>query len=198
MSQHWWSSLPSLQPNSGGVPQWGTGAPVAPAPMNAGWGMPTQATNWNIPYGPQPAPAPSMAPVASAAPGNPAMAAPGAAGGLAANLTAGKDFKYNQTQAANAPNAAWSNANTVINGIGTAANLGLGIYGMIQADRAFDFQKNMSDQNLAASIASYNSNLQTQLENRHSGLSAAERDAKVQAEMAKRQISDTRPTKPKK
>lgn len=154
--------------------------------------------NYSTPAGPV---APVGNPVAAPAPaiGNPAMANPGNVSSVLTGAGIGGDkFKLDQANAANAPNAAWSNANTVINGVGMAGNLVLAGYGMHKANEAFDFQKGMAEQNLAASIASYNTNLKDKLTKRYSNQDPTVAQAKITEELEKGQLKDTRSTKPKK
>lgn len=73
--------------------------------------------------------------------------------------------------AAKAPDAGkWGleDWNTLIKGVGTLGNLGLGIYSAINAGQMFDFQKNLANTNLQNQATAYNTALEDKMRGRYS------------------------------
>lgn len=58
--------------------------------------------------------------------------------------------------------------NTLIKGVGTLGNLGLGIYSAINAGQMFDFQKNLANANLQNQATAYNTALEDKMRGRYS------------------------------
>jgi len=56
----------------------------------------------------------------------------------------------------NRPSSVLPTINTAIKGLGTLAGLGMGLYSLNQARKAFDFEKRMAEKNLNNAIDSYN------------------------------------------
>lgn len=96
---------------------------------------------------------------------------------------------YADYQKANQPNQGPGIANTVIQGIGTAANLGMGIYSLAKADEAFQWQKGMANDNYWNSVKSYNTAVSDRIKSRYTDEQYAANKDSIDAEIKKREMN---------
>lgn len=78
--------------------------------------------------------------------------------------------------------------NTGVQAANTLANIGMGIYSMWNANREFDFQKGMAEQNLANSIKNYNTNMEDKIRARYNPLLAAAHKDEIDQQVNKAKI----------
>jgi hypothetical protein len=86
------------------------------------------------------------------------------------------------------PNQTLGNINMGIQGAKGLLDLGMGIYGMYQAGQQFDFQKSVTEENLAAQRHQYNSSREDRIRGGYSKAYTAAHQGEIDAQVAKSQL----------
>lgn len=97
-------------------------------------------------------------------------------------------LNFAKGQMAAAPNSTLANANMAIQGIGVLGNIGLGAWGLYNAQQAFDFQKKMATANFGNSVKDYNLAMEDRIKARASFEGNKDQSA-IQADIDRRKLS---------
>lgn len=85
----------------------------------------------------------------------------------------------------NQPSQVGNYANMALQGVGMAANIGMGIASLVQSQDAFNKQMGMANKNYAAQIKAYNNSLEDKIRGRYAAGSNHEAEIKAELERKK-------------
>ena len=88
------------------------------------------------------------------------------------------------------PSQAGNYANMALQGVGMAANIGVGIASLVQSQDAFNKQMGMANKNYAAQIKAYNNSLEDKIRGRHSARYNAKHADEINAEIDRKKQKD--------
>jgi hypothetical protein len=94
--------------------------------------------------------------------------------------------QYQAMLKATQPSQVGNYANMALQGLGMAANIGVGIASLVQSQDAFNKQMGMANKNYAAQIKAYNNSLEDKIRGRYSAKHYANNKAEIDAEIERK------------